>query len=68
MIMHPRNNFGSHLGPYKPGAGGIPIGSIVVPFCGLDLGSYKVIPKMEPMGSRVLTLWVGRFVGVLVEG
>ena len=23
----------------------LPIGSIVVPFCGLYLGSYKVIPK-----------------------
>ena len=23
----------------------VPIGSIIVPFCGLVLGSYKVIPK-----------------------
>ena len=32
----------------------LPTGSIVVPVCGLYLGSYKVIPKkgttMEPMG------------------
>ena len=30
---------------------GLPIGSIVVPFCGLDLGSYKVIPKRNYYGA-----------------
>ena len=27
----------------------VPIGSVVVPFCGLHLGSYKVIPKRNYM-------------------
>ena len=36
----------------------VPIDSIIVPFCGLNLGSYKVIPKrnyfnLEPMGSGI---------------
>ena len=36
----------------------VPIDSIIVPFCGLNFGSYKVIPKrnyfnLEPMGSGI---------------
>ena len=30
---------------------GLPIGSIVVPFCGSSLGSYKVIPKSNYYGA-----------------
>ena len=29
----------------------LPMGSIVVPFCGLYLGSYKVIPKWNYYGA-----------------
>ena len=29
----------------------LPIGSIVVPFCGLYLGSYNVIPKRNYYGA-----------------
>ena len=41
----------------------IPIGAVVVPFCGLKLGSYKVIPKsgttMEPQeGTSGLHLFL----------
>ena len=32
---------------YGLGFRGLPIGSIVVPFCGSYLGSYKVVPKKE---------------------
>ena len=32
----------------------LPIGSVVVPFCGLYLGSYKAIPQRELLRS----LWV----------
>ena len=29
----------------------LPIGSLVVPFCGLYLESYKVIPKRNYLGA-----------------
>ena len=38
-------------------------GSIVVPFCGLYLGTYKVVPKrttMESMGRPEVQLWSSR--------
>ena len=47
-------------------ASGLPIYSIVVPFCGSYLGSYKVIPKRNYYGAcgqlltgfRALGFWI----------
>ena len=41
----------------------VPIGSIVVPFCGSYLGCYKVIPKrsyVEPVGKPTLSQKAGK--------
>ena len=50
----------------------VPIGSMVVPFCGSCLGSYKVIPKRNHKGANgqcllgVYLLFVG--LGFRVQG
>ena len=49
-------SLGSHAVAHGPAAlrAAVPIGSTVVPFCGLCLGSYKLAPKKELLWS----LWV----------
>ena len=37
--------------PIAQGGSGLPIGSMVVPFCGSYLGSYQVIPKRNYLGA-----------------